>query len=111
MSLKPRTLTHIEKGALMKAIIAKAKVKDGKEAEFEKVALELARQVEANEPGNKLYKLCKSADGDYFFIELYDSNEAMAEHGAAPHMKEAGSKFFALMAGRPELTIADVLGD
>ena len=40
----------------MKAIIAKAKVQEGKEAEFEKVALELAAQVEANEPGNTLYK-------------------------------------------------------
>jgi quinol monooxygenase YgiN len=95
----------------MKAIIAKAKVQEGKEAEFEKVALELARQVEANEPGNKLYKLCRSAEGDYLFIELYDSNEAMAEHGAAPHMKEAGPKFFSLMAGRPEITVLDVLGD
>jgi quinol monooxygenase YgiN len=95
----------------MKAIIAKAKVQDGKEAEFEKVALELAAQVEANEPGNKLYKLCKSSEGEYVFIELYDSPEAMAAHGAAPHMKEAGPRFFALMAGRPEITVLDVLGD
>ena len=92
----------------MKVIIAKAKVQDGKEAEFEKVALELAGQVEANEPGNKL---CKSADGDYVFIELYDSPEAIAAHGAAPHMKEAGPRFFALMAGRPEITVLDVLGE
>ncbi len=95
----------------MKAIIAKAKVQDGKEAEFEKVALELAKQVEANEPGNKLYRLCKSAEGEYVFVELYDSPEAMAEHRTSPHMKEAGPKFFALMAGRPEITVLDVLGD
>ena len=95
----------------MKAIIAKARVHDGKEAEFEKVALELAGRVDANERGNKLYKLCKSVEGDYFFIELYDGPEAMAEHGAAPHMKEAGPKFFALMAGRPEITVLDVIGD
>ncbi len=95
----------------MKAIIAKAKVQEGKEAEFEKVALELAAQVNANEPGNKLYKLCKSAEGDYVFVELYDSPEAMAEHGAAPHMKEAGPKFFSLMAGRPEITVLDVVGE
>lgn len=95
----------------MKAIIAKAKVQDGKNAEFEKLALELARQVESSEPGNKLYKLCRSGEGDYFFIELYDSPKAMAEHGAAPHMKEAGPRFFAVMAGRPEITVLDVLGD
>ena len=95
----------------MKAIIAKTKVQAGKEAEFEKIALELAGQVEANEPGNKLYKLCKSANGDYVIIELYDSNEAIAAHGAAPHMKEAGPKFFSLMAGAPEIAVLDVLGD
>jgi quinol monooxygenase YgiN len=93
----------------MKAIIAKLKVQQGKEAEFEKVALELAGQVAANEAGNKLYKLCKTAEGDYFFIELYDSAEAMAEHGAATHLKEAGPKFAGLMAGRPELTVLDVV--
>jgi quinol monooxygenase YgiN len=95
----------------LKAIIAKAKVQAGKEAEFEKIALELAAQVEANEPGNTLYKLCKSADGDYLIIELYESDQAIADHVAAPHMKEAGPKFFALMAGAPEIAVVDVLGD
>ena len=93
----------------MKAIIAKAKVQDGKEAEFEKVALELAQQVEAKEPGNRLYKLCKSAEGEYVFVELYDGAEAIDAHRAAAHMKEAGPKFFALMAGPPEITVLDVL--
>ena len=95
----------------MKAIIAKAKVQDGKEAEFEKVALELAEKVEALEPGNKLYKLCKSAEGEYLIIELYESPEAIAEHATASHMKEAGPKFFSLMAGRPEIAVLDVLGE
>ena len=94
----------------MKAIIAKAKVPSGKEDEFEKVALELVEQVHANEPGNKLYRLCKSAEGDYFFIELFESDEAIAAHRDAPHMKEAGPKFFALMGGQPEVTVLDVLG-
>jgi quinol monooxygenase YgiN len=95
----------------MKAIIAKANVQPGKEAEFEQVAIELAKQVDANEPGNSLYKLCKSADGGYFFIELYEGPEAMAQHRAAAHMKEAGPKFMAVMAGPPEITVLDVLGD
>ncbi|MCG8590215.1 MAG: antibiotic biosynthesis monooxygenase [Proteobacteria bacterium] len=95
----------------MKAIVAKLLVQAGKEAEFEKVALELAAQVEANEPGNQCYKLCKSADGDYFFVELYDSAEAMAAHRDMPHMKEAGPKFAGVMAGRPEITVLDVIGE
>jgi len=94
----------------MKAIIAKMNVQTGKEADFEKVALELAEQVTANEPGNQLYKLCKTADGEYFFLELYDSDEAVAAHRSAAHMAEAGPKFAGIMGGRPELTILDVLG-
>ena len=95
----------------MKAIIAKLQIQAGKEAEFEKFALELAGQVEANESGNKLYRLCKSSEGDYLFIELYDGPEAMAAHQAAPHFKEAGPKFAAVLGGRPEITVLDVLGD
>ena len=95
----------------MKAIIAKMNIQPGKEADFEKVALELAGQVAANEPGNQLYKLCKTADGGYFFLELYESDEAVAAHRSAPHMAEAGPKFAGIMGGRPELTILDVLGD
>jgi quinol monooxygenase YgiN len=95
----------------MKAIIAKMHVQEGKEADFEKVALELAEHVAANEPGNKLYKLCKTADGEYFFIELYDGDEAIAAHRSAAHMAEAGPKFAGVMGGRPELTVLDVLGE
>jgi quinol monooxygenase YgiN len=94
----------------MKAIIAKVHVQEGKEAEFEQVALALAEQVAANEPGNKLYKLCKTDEGKYLFLELYDGPDAMAEHREAPHFKEAGPKFAGVMAGRPEITVLDVLG-
>ena len=95
----------------MKAIIAKMPVQAGKEAEFEKVALELAGQVAANEPGNKLYRLCKTDAGEYFFIELYESADAMAAHSTSTHLKEAGPKFAGLVTGRPELTVLDVLGE
>jgi quinol monooxygenase YgiN len=95
----------------MKAIIAKAKVQPGKEAQFEQEALALARQVDANEPGNRLYKLCKTNEGEYFFIELYDNDEAIAAHGQAPHFKEAGRKLFASMQSKPEITVLHVLGE
>lgn len=95
----------------MKAIIAKMNIQPGKEEEFEKVALDLAAQVAANEPGNKLYKLAKTADGQYFFIELYEDDAALAAHGTTDHMKAAGPGFVGVMGGRPELTILDVLGD
>ena len=94
----------------MKIIIAKVKIQEGREAEFERVALELARQVEANEPGNKLYALCKSDKGEYCFVEMYDSDEAIAAHRGAAHLREAGSKLAAVMeAGGPEIAVLDVV--
>ena len=42
----------------MLAVIAKLNVKAGCEADFEKAMLALAAQVQANEPGNHLYRLC-----------------------------------------------------
>jgi quinol monooxygenase YgiN len=93
----------------MKAIIAKMFVQDGKGEEFEKVALELAAQVRANEPGNKLYSLGKTSDGQYFFLELYEDDAALAAHGKTEHMKAAGPGFGAVLSGRPEITVLDVV--
>ena len=93
----------------MKAIIAKMFVQEGKGEEFEKVALALAEQVRANESGNKLYTLAKTADGQYYFLELYEDAAALAEHGKTEHMKAAGPGFANVLSGRPELTFLDVV--
>ena len=93
----------------MIALLARLKVAAGKEAEFEKVMLELAAQVRANEPGNQLYTLVKDAEG-YAVMELYDDEEALKAHGQSDHFKAAGAKFAGLMAGRPELKQFDVIG-
>lgn len=93
----------------MIALLARLQVAAGKEAEFEKVMLELAAQVRANEPGNHLYTLVKDADS-YAVMELYDDDEALKAHGASDHFKAAGAKFAGLMAGRPELKRFEVIG-
>ena len=92
------------------AVIARLNVAAGKEAEFEKTMLELAAQVRANEPGNKLYTLCKDDQGKYLVMELYDDEEALAQHGQSAHFKAAGQKFAGLMAGRPEIQRLKVVG-
>ena len=93
----------------MIALLARLQVAAGKEAEFEKVMLELAAQVRANEPGNHLYTLVKDDDG-YAVMELYDDDEALKAHGASDHFKAAGAKFAGLMAGRPDLKRFEVIG-
>lgn len=94
----------------MLAVIAKLNVVAGKEQEFEKVMLDLAAEVRANEPGNALYTLCKDAAGGYLMLELYKDADALAAHGQSTHFKAAGPKFAGLMGGRPEIQRLDVIG-
>lgn len=94
----------------MLGVIAKLNVLAGKEAEFEKAMLALAAQVEANEAGNHLYKLCKDADGGYTVMELYEDEAALAAHGQSDHFKASGASFKGLMGGAPEITRMEVLG-
>ncbi len=92
------------------AVIARLNVAKGKEAEFEKTMLGLAAEVRKNEAGNQLYTLCKDEEGRYLVMELYDSPEALAEHGQSAHFKAAGEKFAGVMAGRPEIQRLEVVG-
>ena len=93
----------------MIALLARLKVAEGKESDFERVMLELAAQVRANEPGNQLYTLVKDDEG-YAVMELYDDDEALRTHGASDHFKAAGAKFAGLMAGRPDIKRFKVVG-
>ncbi len=93
----------------MKAIIAKIPIQDGKEEEFEAFAKELASKVRENEPGNEMYTLCKTSEGEYYFMELYQDDAAIAAHRETEHMKAAGPKFVEVMAGKPEITVLDVV--
>ena len=93
----------------MIALLARLKVAEGKEPQFETVMLELAAQVRANEPGNQLYTLVKDDEG-YAVMELYDDEAALKAHGASDHFKAAGAKFAGLMAGRPDIKQFQVIG-
>jgi len=94
----------------MLAIIAKLNVAEGKEAEFEAIMLDLAKEVRAKEPGNELYTLCRDADGNYLVMELYKDADALAAHGQSEHFKAAGAKFAGVMAGAPEIQRLEVVG-
>jgi quinol monooxygenase YgiN len=89
----------------MIGIVAKLKIQDGKQSEFEKVAKDLMAKVKANEPGCLTYQLYKtkgSAD-EYIFMEQYASADALAAHGQTEYFKAAGPKLGAVLAGRPEI--------
>ena len=90
----------------MIAIIATLKTKPGAGAQFEAVAKELMAQVHANEPGCKLYQLCKASEPDtYVFMERYVDQAAVETHRGTAHFKELGKKMGAFMDGRPDVKI------
>lgn len=86
-------------------VVATIKVQDGKAAEFEAVFRDLMGEVRANEPGNKLYQVCRSrADKTtYVVMELYESDEALKAHSQTAHFKAAGPKLATVLAGKPDI--------
>jgi quinol monooxygenase YgiN len=92
-------------------VIATLKVADGKNADFEAVFRDLAAQVKANEPGNKLYQVAKSrADAStYIVMELYADQAALEAHGKSDHFKAAGPKIGPTLAGRPDIAYFDTI--
>ena len=83
--------------------IARLKVQDGKGAEFEAAFKLLAAKVRSDEPGNKLYQLCKSRSdaNEYVVMEIYTDQAAIEAHRASPHFKAAVPSFGALLQPGP----------
>jgi quinol monooxygenase YgiN len=90
-------------------VIATLKVQSGKGQEFEQVFGDLAAQVRANEPGNKLYQVFKSRkEADtYVVMEVYQDQPALEAHGKSDHFKAAGPKLGPTLAGRPDIHYLD----
>ena len=92
-------------------VIASIKVLDGKQADFEAVFTDLAARVRANEPGNKLYQLCKSKTDPttYVVMELYDDEAALKAHTQTAHYKAAGPKIGPLAGGPPDVQLYETV--
>lgn len=93
----------------MIGVIAKLNIKEGKQEDFEKVALDLMAKVKANEPGCITYKLYKSkkSDTEYTFLEQYESQDALKAHGQSEHFKAAQGGLGACLAGAPNIEYLD----
>jgi quinol monooxygenase YgiN len=95
----------------MIGVVASLKVQDGKGPEFERVFLDLAAKVKANEPGCLVYQLTKSRSdpNTYKVLELYASQEALSEHGKTEYFRAAGGQMGPTLAGRPEIEYLDAV--
>ena len=92
-------------------ITATLKAQEGKEAELEATFGELSKAVRANEPGNRLYSLCRSRKdkGTYVVLEIYEDDAAVEAHRNSEHFRAAGPKLGAVLAGRPDVLVMDVV--
>jgi len=95
----------------MIGVVAVLKVQVDKTADFEKVFLDLAAKVKANEPGCLTYQLTKSRTeaGIYKVLELYASEDSLKHHGGTDYFKAAGAAMGPFMAGRPEIEYLDAV--
>lgn len=89
--------------------VAELTVKDGSQAEFEKVALELEKAVNAQEPGVLYYRLFKVRDttNKYIFMEEYLDAGAVDAHRGYEHFKRLGRAMGPFLDGAPIVTRMD----
>ena len=95
----------------MIGIVAKLKIADGKNEEFEQVGKDLMAKVKANEPGCLTYQLYRSHSDPqtYIFMEQYANAEALKAHGETDYFREAGPKMAGCFAGKPEIERYDIV--
>lgn len=95
----------------MIGVVAVIRAKEGREAEFERAFTDMAAQVKANEPGNRMYQLTRSRSDPrlYKVLEMYDDQAAVEAHGASEHYKEGGRRLRDLVDGRPEVELLDAV--
>ena len=92
-------------------LLATITVQDGKNAEFEQVFLELARQVKNNEPDNNFYAIHQSGSDPqvYKVMEQYESAEALDAHAKSEHFQAANKVLGGLVAGAPDIEILEAV--
>lgn len=95
----------------MIGVVATLYVQPDKTADFEKVFLDLAAKVKANEPGCLTYQLTKSKTeaGVYKVLELYASADALKHHGGTDYFKAAGAAMGPTMAAAPNIEYLDAV--
>lgn len=90
----------------MIAVIARLTANQGQEAALEAALRALGEQVRSQEPGCKLYQLCKSQTPHEFVVmERYESQAALDAHGKTPYFAAAFREMGPLLAGRPAIEV------
>jgi len=92
------------------ALIARMRVVEGKQEQFEALMKQLAVKVAAEEPDCLQYQLCRSRDGtSYLMIERYADKAALKKHGETPYFAEAVLALGECLQGAPEIEVLKVV--
>ena len=88
----------------MFGVVATIKVKEGKGAEFEKIAAQLVEKVNQNEKGCLLYQLFHGeTPNTYVFMERYADQAAVEAHRGAEYFSTLGRAMAEFMDGKPTI--------
>ena len=92
-------------------IVARLKIQEGKEQEFESIFNEMATVVTDQEPGNIFYALHRSREdaSTYVVLEQYADQAALDVHGKSDEFTAAAAKLGGCLAGRPEIEMLDAV--
>ncbi|MBT4161279.1 MAG: antibiotic biosynthesis monooxygenase [Gammaproteobacteria bacterium] len=90
-------------------IVAKLKIQEGKNEEFEAIFNEMASAVTAQEPGNNFYALHRSREDSsiYVVLEQYADQAALDVHGKSDEFTAAAAKLGGCLGGKPEIEFLD----
>lgn len=93
-------------------VIATISVKPECTDEFE-AAVATAREAFLADEGCLRYDLQRVAksEGDYVFIEAYDSKDALRRHGAMEEFAAMGQATKTFVTGPPQVTVMSPVGD
>ena len=85
------------------------KIKKGKEELFEKIFVELSKNVREIEKGNIFYQISKDREieNTYIVMEQYIDQESVDAHGKSDHFKAAGAKLAECLDGAPVIKRLD----
>lgn len=87
-------------------IVAKQTIREEAIPQFVELAKELVA-ASVNDPGNVYYTLNVNAQNpsEYAIIECWESQEAIQNHMAQPHFKNATAAMADMLAGEPSMDI------
>lgn len=92
-------------------VVAKMTLKQGKAEEMKTVAAGLIAET-VKEEGNIAYQLYQEIKNPevVFFIEEWESNEALRQHAKSKHFKEAMTSISEMLDKEPEISVCSLIG-